>query len=126
MMWRRNNAKYGNKRVESAGFSFASKGEAACHEMLQMRELAKEIRILQRQCQVYLSDAKILYKPDFKIEELATGKTVWVEYKGFETPEWRIKRRLWLAYGPGELQIWKGSGRRLTLFETLIPKGGCA
>lgn len=90
--------------------------------MLKLFESEGKIKIIQTQDSIYLSDAKILYKPDFKIEACDTGEIYWVEVKGFETPEWRIKRRLWIAYGPGKLQIWKGSASNLKLYEILKPE----
>ena len=60
--------------------------------------------------------------PDFKVECLKTNEIYWVEAKGFETDVYRIKRRLWLWYGPGRLEVYKGSAQRVTLFETLVPK----
>ena len=42
------------------------------------------------------------------------------------TPAWRIKRKLWMVHGPAPLRIYKGSGTRLVLAETIVPKGeGC-
>lgn len=116
----RSKAKYGAKRVENDGYSFASKGEASCYQFLKLRERAGEIKILQTQVQVRLSDAEIVYKPDFLIQDLSTGEEIYIEYKGFETPEWRIKRRLWKAYGPGPLHVYKG---RMQLSEVILPEG---
>lgn len=123
MNWFRNRkgSKYGAKRTTHAGMSFASKGEANCYDYLRALEQNGEIEILQQQAQVYLSAARILYKPDFKIQNLIKDRLEFVEYKGYETPEWRIKRRLWLAYGPAPLRVYRGSGRNLVLTETLIP-----
>jgi predicted nuclease of restriction endonuclease-like RecB superfamily len=87
--------------------------------MLKALELAGELSIIQVQPQVRLSAAEILYKPDFLIQDLKINERVYVEYKGYETPEWRIKRRLWMAYGPGKLRIYKGSGLRLVMTEEL-------
>lgn len=114
--------KYRAKRRLYQGYSFASGGEAECFAMLKLMERAGEIEVLQVQCQVELSDAKIVYKPDFKIKDLKTGETVYVEFKGFQTAEWRIKRKLWLAYGPSKLLVYGKLGSRITLIEELIPK----
>jgi len=46
----------------------------------------------------------------------------WVEFKGFETASWRIKRKLWLHYGPGPLEIYKKGNNGVKLTETLTPK----
>jgi predicted nuclease of restriction endonuclease-like RecB superfamily len=58
------------------------------------------------QPKIYLSGAKILYKPDFLIEE--NGKLIYVDVKGFTTPIFAIKKRLWKFYGPSILRIVTG------------------
>lgn len=113
--------KYGANRTEHAGYSFASKLEAARFAELEFLRLAGEVLEIKVQPQVRLSDAQIIYKPDFLVT-YADGSKIYEEVKGFETPEWRIKRRLWMAYGPGVLRIYKGSGTRLFLHEEI--KGG--
>jgi len=119
LLGRRN--KYSAKRTEIDGHVFASKAEGACYSMLKLQELAEEIKILSLQDKVYLTHAKILYKPDFKIMDLTLNKIVWIEFKGKETASWGIKRRLWKFYGPGPLRIFKASGSRIYLHEEIIP-----
>jgi predicted nuclease of restriction endonuclease-like RecB superfamily len=121
MSFRRFASKFGSKRVEVSGMSFASKLEAAVFQVLKLMEKAGEVKDIKAQDTVYLSKARIIYKPDFKIETTA-GETAWVEAKGFETPEWRIKLRLWKAYGPGPLWIFRGSHANPKLDE--VVKGG--
>lgn len=113
--------KYGAKKVESYGMSFASKGERSTYEYLKYLELAGEIKVIQAQDHVYLSAARILYIPDFKIFDVKLNKEVWIEFKGVETPVWRIKRRLWIHYGPGLLRVYKKTGRSLSMTEELVP-----
>lgn len=122
MTWGSRN-KYYAKKVDRAGYSFASKLEAALFDLLKLRERAGEIRDLQCQDTVYLTDARIMYKPDYKFFEVAENDFAWAESKGFSTDVWSIKRRLWKSYGPGKLYIYKGSHTRLVLDETIIPKG---
>lgn len=127
MSWsrlRRGN-KFGNKKVKGQeGHSYDSRAEAALHALLLLRERGGEIRSLAHHPgTVFLSAARIQYRPDFTWIEEESGQQTWGEMKGFETPEWRIKRRLWLAYGPGKLEVWKGSAARPFLHETLIPEG---
>jgi predicted nuclease of restriction endonuclease-like RecB superfamily len=110
-------SKYKNKRTELAGYSFASKGESGLFLFLKAMEQGGEISELRTQETVYLSRARIIYKPDFSF--LKDGIKEYAEYKGFETPEWRIKRRLWMSYGPGTLYIYKGN---CNLHETLTPE----
>jgi hypothetical protein len=115
-------SKYGARKTNHAGHSFASRGEAGLYDYIRALEQSREAKLKQVQPQVYLSDARILYKPDFLIEDLKLGQDVWLEFKGFETPEWRIKRRLWMFYGPGLLRVFKGYGRGLSLMEELRGK----
>lgn len=118
MKWGGGKHKYRATRVGN----FASKLEAAVYQMLRILEASGEIENIRTQVQVHLSDAKILYKPDFQVTNLKTGKEEWHEAKGIETDSWRIKRRLWMAYGPGDLVIWKGSYASPKIFETIEGK----
>lgn len=124
--WNKNrkgsSAKMGNRRTELGGYSFSSKLEAAGYQMLKSQEEAGEIVIEQVQAHVYLTDARILYIPDFKCIRVESNIPFFVEMKGFETSEWRIKRRLWQYYGPGELHVYKGDYRRPKLSEVIVPK----
>lgn len=115
--------KYGRKKVDHAGYRFDSKLEAALFDHLKLRERAGEIKDIQAQDTIYLTAARIMYKPDFKYRNLATGEDEWAEAKGFETTDYRIKRRLWIHYGPGKLHVFNGSHAHLRLKETIIPKG---
>lgn len=114
--------KFGAKRVDQAGYSFGSKLEAAVFNILNMQLLAGEIANIQVQDSIYLTRAEILYKPDFKITRL-DGSFYWVEAKGFKTPVWGIKKRLWKHYGPGLLQIYEGYHNNPKLEESIVPKG---
>lgn len=106
--------KYGSQKTELDGHSFSSKLEASVYGLLK----ALGYEVLQCQDHVYLTDARILYIPDFKFKD-NEGQICWGEAKGFEKPEWRIKRRLWQYYGPGPLHIYKGSHQRPYLDEVL-------
>lgn len=114
--------RYGNKpSLCSAGHSHASKLESSVCQMLQLRIRAKEIDIVQCQDHVYLTEARILYIPDFKCTT-RDKKEFFVEAKGFETPEWKLKKKLWKFYGPAPLEIWMGSHTNPFLKETLTPE----
>ena len=115
--------KYRNSKIAIAGRSFDSKLEQNIFHLLNLRLKAKEFKAIQQQDQIYLTAAEILYKPDFKCTGGPEGD-FWVEAKGFETPEWRIKRRLWMHYGPGPLEIWMYDTRFRgpKLKEILIPE----
>lgn len=100
---------------------FASKLEAALYQHLFLLEKAGEIFEIQTQDHVYLTDARILYIPDFKFKN-KDGIEEWAEAKGYETDVWRIKRRLWSYYGPGRLTVFKGSANKLRIDEVIVPK----
>lgn len=111
--------KYKNHKVQYDGHNFASKLEAAVYQILKLREKAREIDIVNYQSHVYLTKARVHYIPDFRIFDYKINDFAWVEAKGFETPEWRIKKRLWGHYGPGQLEIYRGSEKRPFLDETI-------
>ncbi len=119
-MFRRRN-KLGNIKTEYDGYSFASKLEAAIYQILKIRERAGELKVLQTQDHVYLSDARIGYIPDFKCLDLVTKEEFWVEAKGFENDVWPIKKKLYKFYGPGKLEVWKGTYLKPFLHEIIIP-----
>jgi len=110
--------KYKAVRTTFSGYSFASKIEAQRYAELELLKRAGEVVSIKCQVQVSLSHANIIYKPDFLVE-MKDGSQIYEEVKGFETPEWRLKRKLWIAYGPGELHIYKLKGRKLYLDEVL-------
>lgn len=115
--------KYGNTPIRHSGRYFSSKGEAGLFDYLTALEQNGEIREIECQVQVLLSRARIVYKPDFRAISTKTSSPVYFEYKGFETPEWRLKRRLWIAYGPGPLRVYKGYGTGLKMTEELLGEG---
>ncbi len=115
--------KYANTRVSHAGRSFASKLEAAVFDMLVMMERAGLVKDIVQQPHVKLTRAEVVYIPDFKCFDVEKEETFWVEAKGAESPEYRIKRRLWKEYGPGPLYVYKGTWQRPKLFEIIIPVG---
>lgn len=114
--------KYKARSVAKSGRAYASKLESSLHDYLINMERAGEIREIKQQVRVKLSAAEIVLIPDYSAVEVSTGQTVFYESKGFETPEWRIKRRLWLAYGPSRLYVFKGTYKCLKLKEVLTPK----
>jgi hypothetical protein len=115
--------KYGAQRVTHEGRSFASKGERDCYNYLKLLEQKGEIDTIECQVSVMLTKANVKMIPDFRFWDHALSEQVYGEYKGFETPEWNIKKRLWRIYGPGRLRIYKGYGLRIELVEEIIPKG---
>jgi hypothetical protein len=115
--------RYGNKRQTCAlGHSHRSKLESAVCQMLQLREKAGELKLLQAEDHVYLTEARIGYIPDFKCQDTKTGEIFWVEAKGFANDRWPILKKLWAHYGMGRLEIWQGSHVNPRLVETIVPK----
>lgn len=114
-------AKMGNERVSLDGYSFGSKLEAAVYQLLKIRIKAGEIKLIQVQDHVYLSDARIGYVADFKCT-LVDDRFLWVEAKGYANDRWPMKKKLYKFYGPGPLEIWTGTWQRPVLTETIIPK----
>ena len=122
MAWGRHSTnKYGAKREEIAGRSFASGLEKAVYLYLLALEQGGEISDIRCQVRVLLTEAKILFIPDFSVFDKALGETVHVEAKGLESDVYRIKRRLWMHYGPGLLRVYKGSKTKFKLFEEIRP-----
>lgn len=113
--------KFGAKRTIHHGRSFASKLEAALYDQLLLLEKAGEIREIRCQHHTYLTRSRINYIADFSAFEFKRACTVFYEAKGYSTPVWQLKLKLWRFYGDGPLQIWGGSYNRLILLEEVIP-----
>jgi hypothetical protein len=112
--------KYKSQKVNYDYHSFASKFEASVYNWLKLREKNGEICDIKCQETIYLTLAQIIYKPDFSFITNDSKQKIWAEAKGFETAEWRIKRKLWIYYGPGPLEIYKGKHDNFRLSETLF------
>jgi len=123
MAWNysRNN-KFSNEKVKYDNFSFSSKLEASVYAILKAREQAGEIKFIQCQSRVKLTLAEIVYIADFRCLDLSTNQEFHVEAKGFATPEWAIKKRLWKWYGPNNLYIYRGSHKAPFLDEVIEVK----
>ena len=114
--------KYGARRTELSGRSFASKGEADCYLYLKALETAKEIHSLECQVTVRLGPNQRRWVLDFKYFDVKRGETVWADYKGYEPDRWKHLLDLWVLEGPGPLIVYKGRGLRMMVAETVIPK----
>jgi len=107
--------KYNAVRTEVDGILFHSKGEARRYGELKMLERAGEISDLELQPQFVLLDAferdgkriqAIKYKADFKYIE--DDIVVIEDFKGKETAEFKIKRKLFLnRYPEYEFRVTK-------------------
>ncbi len=104
-----------------------SKLEKAVGEILYLRERAGELRDVQEQVKVRIccdnpdcpSNMRIHSIIDFSAFDVKKEKTIYIEAKGFETSDYRIKRRLWLHNGPSDMEVWKGDYRRPKLSEII-------
>lgn len=108
--------------TKHAGYSFASKGEAGLFDYLKLLEMAKEISDIKVQPHVYLTEARILYIPDFSVVDVKLNSLVYYEYKGFETEIWKLKKRLYRFYGPAPLRVFIKGYNGPYLQEEIIPK----
>ena len=118
MVWpvRRLN-KFGAQRTDG----FASKGEASLHQILSLREKAGEIKLIKCQQRVHLV-CGIYWKVDFQFYTTKKNRQVWAEFKGFEDARYLLIKKLWACgFGPGELEVWKGSWQRPYLAEKIVP-----
>ena len=103
-------SKYKNKKTIIDGIKFDSKAEGEYYEFLRDN---KQYEIIELQPKIYLTEARILYKPDFLVEK--NGEQYYVDVKGVRTSVFNLKCRLWKFYAKGNLHIVKKRGR---LFET--------
>lgn len=109
------------KQTRSEGFP--SKMEAAVYEYLQKREFLGEITDIKRQQTVVLQDGapdvKIQWRLDFSFVHKASGEVVYAEAKGFATPEYKLKLKLWRKNPPAALEIYGGRYDRFNLVERI-------
>lgn len=112
--------KYKAKRKEFAGRSFGSKLEAAVYSNLLLLQKAGEIEEIQCQPRVDLVSG-VKWFVDFKCTK-PDESVYYVEAKGLEMSDYRIKKKLWKDFGPAKLEIWKGNHKKPFLSETIIPK----
>ena len=102
---------------------FPSKLESAVHDVLLIRQNAGEIKDIRRQQTVVLQPGtrhtRITWRVDFSYTDIKTSETVYVEAKGIEANDYKLKLKLWRANPPGRLEIWKGDYRRPKLVEVV-------
>lgn len=121
MVLGKSKAKYGNTKVTIDGNTFDSRAEAEYYGMLKTMNKAGKLTLIELQPKIYLTDARILYKPDFLVE--MEGKKFYIDVKGFSTPVFKIKARLWKHYGPCALKIVNKVGREFKIITEIIPIG---
>ncbi len=112
--------KYGARRTEYRGIVYASAAEATYAADLNAKMADGKILDWHRPGPIVLVDGpkaadRITYTPDFLVQ-LAPDAWEWVEVKGVETPAWRLKLKLWKAFGPPRpLRIVYGDGREVVI-----------
>lgn len=106
--FRNTKSKYRNKFTEVDGIKFRSKAEAECYSFLKLLERSGTIKLISLQPRVFMTAARILYIPDFLIDE--GGKRVYIDVKGKQTRDFILKFKLWRYYGDGTLRLVKKNG----------------
>ena len=94
--WQKSGNKYHAQSSEYGGSIYHSKFEAGYAQELDLRVKAKDIKSWERQIplELKINGQKICtYKIDFVIEH-NDGSHEYVECKGFETPEWKLKWKI--------------------------------
>lgn len=89
--------KYGAVKTEAGGYKFASKREANRYLELKMMEHAGLIADLELQPEFPIEIDEIpicVYKADYAYFFLETGVRVVEDVKGFQTAEYKLKKRL--------------------------------
>lgn len=95
-------SKYGAKKTRVDGIVFDSAREAEYYGELMMEYRSGMISAVARQCEFILQDGDgtvIRYKADFVVW-FPDGTAEVHEVKGVETPEWKLKLKLFLARFP--------------------------
>lgn len=103
MMGKSKRSKYGNRKTVFDGITFDSAMEARRYGVLKMLSLAGDITNLRLQpsYDIEAHGVKICaYRADFAYRDCITGEEITEDVKGVETPEFKLKRKLFEAqYG---------------------------
>lgn len=112
----RKRSKYGSRKIEIDGHVFDSKKEGEYYQQLKLRKMAGEIKDFELQPEFTLQEGfkkngktyrEIKYIADFKVI-YPDGRVEIVDIKGYETKEFRLKRKLFEYKYPNlELKIIK-------------------
>ncbi len=115
--------KYGARPTEALGQRFPSHLEAHTYAHLWQQQKARVIYDLKRQVRVHLV-CGIRLNVDFSYVHCATNMLEFAESKGFSTPEWLLKQKLWRTFGAGVLWVYVRSGRGVKISERIAPDLG--
>lgn len=115
--------KYQAKRTKCMKGHWHNSGaeSALCYQLHQREQIGEHSNIRVEQS-VYLSAARVRYVADFVVFDHKLQDDVWYEFKGKEMARWPTIKKLWRAYGPGKLRIYKGSATRMSMVEEINPK----
>jgi hypothetical protein len=111
--------KYRNKKTETNLGKFDSKAEAIFAQHLLELAKANMILTFEKQPKIYLTKAKILYKPDFLVHH-NDGALQFFDVKGMQTPVFKLKKRLWRAYMNSKLTLVKVVRGKVIEIESII------
>lgn len=99
------NHKFKAVRVEVDGLKFDSKLEARYYQELKIRVAAGEVSYFLRQVPIHLPGG-VKYVVDFLVF-FPDGSHEFVDTKGFETPEFKTKKKLVEALYPIQIKVVK-------------------
>jgi hypothetical protein len=100
---KKRHSKYKSKTTIVDGISFQSKLEAQYYQKLKIRQQAGDIKYFLRQIPIRLP-GKISYWCDFMIVE-NDGSIRYVDTKGFETSEFKLKKKQVEALYPITIEV---------------------
>lgn len=115
-------SKYKAVKVKINGITFDSKAERSYY--LELLKLQKNgiVKTIDLQPKIRMTLAEILYKPDFKVT-YKSDKVEYVDVKGFQTPAFKLKKKLWKNYGLGTLVLVELKGSRFVEIERIETVG---
>ena len=97
--------KYNAVRTEADGIKFDSKAEARYYGNLKLKQHAGIVLFFLRQVPFHLPGG-VVYRCDFQ-EFHSDGSVHFVDVKGMETSEFKIKKKLVESIYPVEIEIVK-------------------
>lgn len=103
-------SKYGSVKVVFDGITFDSTREGEVYAELKLRERAGEIGNVELQKPFPITINGFLvgtYRADFAYHEIASGKDVVIDVKGFDTPLSKFKRKCVKAQYGVEVEVVK-------------------
>lgn len=97
--------KFKAKKIELDGINFSSKLEGRWYSIIKEMKESGELLFFLRQVPFHLP-GNVVYRADFMLFYTDGNTEIW-ECKGFETPEWRIKKQLVESLYPVEIKVVK-------------------